>query len=125
MSDTVISDHETSHGSYTSYTVGFILSIVLTVTAYLFVTKQVFTRWSLLFALVGLAIVQLFVQAIFFLHIARRSKPRWNLFVFLFMLLIVLIVVVGSLWIMYNMNYRMVPMSEQKTNQYIYSQDGL
>ena len=36
------------------------------------------------------------------------SEERWNLIAFLFTLLIIGIVVVGSLWIMYNLNINMM-----------------
>lgn len=125
MSNMVVAEHEADHGSMTTYVSGFVLSIVFTITAYIFVTHHIFNGWNLIFALVTVAIFQMLVQLIFFLHLGRKSSSRWNVIVFLFMILVVGIVVVGSLWIMYNLNYRMTPMSTQKVNQYLNSQDGL
>lgn len=71
------------------------------------VINHVMTGWMLTFTLIGFAISQLLVQLIFFLHLGRESKPRWNILVFLFAALVVLIVVVGSLWIMNNLDYHM------------------
>jgi len=121
----IVSQAEVASGSTLSYTVGFLLSIVLTLAAYTLVTNHDLASWSLVFALIGLAIAQLFVQMVFFLHLAKKSKPRWNLMVFLFMLMVVIIVVVGSLWIMYNLNYRQIPKTQQQINQYLNSQGGL
>ena len=72
-------------------------------------------------ALAVLAITQLLVQLVFFLHIDKERKPRWNLAVLLFAALIVFIIVGGSLWIMYHLNYNMSP---QQMNQYMLQQDG-
>ena len=121
----IVSNSEAAQGSPISYAVGFLLSIILTLAAYALATNHDLAGWSLVFALIGLAIVQLFVQMVFFLHLAKKSKPRWNLMVFLFMLMVVTIVVVGSLWIMYNLNYRQIPKTPQQINQYMNSQGGL
>lgn len=96
-----------NHGSYKSYTAGFISSIVLTVIAFYLVDRGVFAGWDLAVALAILATGQLLVQLICFLHIGKEDRPRWNLTAFLFMLLVVGIVVIGSLWIMYNLDYNM------------------
>jgi cytochrome o ubiquinol oxidase operon protein cyoD len=110
-------------GSYFSYTTGFAVSLGLTLLAYLTVTHHVFASWNLVFALAGLAVVQLAVQLIFFLHLGR-AKSHWNTMVFAFMLLVVLIIVFGSLWIMYGLNYRMMS-SPEEVNKYMNSQESL
>jgi cytochrome o ubiquinol oxidase operon protein cyoD len=70
---------------------------------------------GLVAVIVGLAIIQLFVQLFFFLHLGEESKPRWNLMVLLFAAMVVIIVVFGSLWIMNNLNYNMMPDMNNKT----------
>jgi cytochrome o ubiquinol oxidase operon protein cyoD len=98
-------------GTLTTYIVGFLLSLELTIAAYLLVSRHVhshhaaFSHKYLIAMLIGLAVSQLMVQLVFFLHLSRESKPRWNLTVFSFAILVVLIVVIGSLWIMNNLNY--------------------
>ncbi|PIZ62157.1 cytochrome o ubiquinol oxidase subunit IV [Candidatus Saccharibacteria bacterium CG_4_10_14_0_2_um_filter_52_9] len=101
----VVAHHETARGSVKSYTTGFVMSLILTLSAYLLVVKNVFSGWGLVTALAALAITQLLVQLLFFLHLGRESKPRWNLVVLLFAVLVVAIVVFGSLWIMKNLQY--------------------
>src|SRR5579884_1225960 len=105
MSKVVVSHHEAASGSLKTYTAGFILSIILTLAAYLLVIRGWLSGWGLIFALAGLAIVQLLVQLIFFLHLGRESKPRWNLQVLVFAAGVVFILVFGSLWIMRNLDY--------------------
>ena len=104
------------HGTLSSYILGLILSIFLTLGAYILVTKQMLTGGIMLLSLMGLALVQVFVQLICFLHIAKESKPRWNLGIFLFMILVIGIIVTGTLWIMYNLNERVMPPMDSLMN---------
>lgn len=97
-----------AHGTYRSYIIGFVLSIVLTLAAYFLVTEHVLAGWTLIFAIIGLSIVQVLVQLLFFLHLGQEPKPYWNLISFLFMALVVGIIVAGSLWIMYNLDQRVM-----------------
>jgi cytochrome o ubiquinol oxidase operon protein cyoD len=108
-------------GTIATYVYGFVFSIYLTVTAYLLVTHHLFSNTVALYVIIGLAFVQFLVQIFFFLHLGRETKPRWKLLVLIFMILVVTILVVGSLWIMDNLNYRMSP---QQVNNYLQSQDG-
>ncbi len=97
-----------SHGSVKSYTIGFILSIILTVIPYFIVVNHMMPVEGIAIAVVLLAIGQLFIQLVFFLHLDRSSEQRWNLITFLFTTLILLILVIGSIWIMWNLNYNMM-----------------
>jgi cytochrome o ubiquinol oxidase operon protein cyoD len=112
-----------------NYIIGFVLSLGSTLVAYLFVTRHVSLHhaWpsdnAMVFVLTTLALSQLIVQLVYFLHLGQESKPRWNLLVFSFMICVVFILVFGSLWIMYHLNYH-TPSTHQ-INQYIRSQDGL
>jgi cytochrome o ubiquinol oxidase operon protein cyoD len=71
----------------------------------------------------GIAVVQLVIQAVFFLHIGRGS--RLKLVTFVFAILIVLIVVVGSIWIMNNLDYGMMKMSPDQMNVYMKQHEGI
>lgn len=113
---------DAAHGSIITYSVGFILSVMLTAEAFLAVSKRIFAGGQLVAFVTALAVAQLLVQLIFFLHLGRESKPRWNLTVFLFMLLVLGIVVIGSLWIMHNLNYNMMP---HEVDQYIHQEEGI
>ncbi len=115
---------ETGHGSTQSYTIGFISSLILTGAAYLMVVNHLFNGWGLISAIVTLAIAQLLVQLLFFLHLGRESKPRWNLSIFLFMLIVVVILVFGTLWIMKNLQYHHDHLSPAQTNTFIIKDEG-
>jgi cytochrome o ubiquinol oxidase operon protein cyoD len=86
-----------------NYITGFIFSILLTLAAYFAVTRHMFNS-SLVLIIIGLALLQFWVQLTFFLHLNQKSE-RWNLVVLVTTISIVLTLVVGSLWIMNNLNY--------------------
>ena len=113
---------ELQPSSLPGYLIGFVGSLVLTVSAYLLVVTHVLGGSGTVVLLVGFAMIQLVVQLIFFLHLASPSQERWRVYVLLAMLAIVLIVVFGSLWIMGNLNTRMSPTQQE---QYMNGQGGL
>lgn len=94
------------------YVIGFIGSIALTVAAYFAVVNHWVTGNELVLTVFGLGILQAIVQLVFFLHLGQEAKPRWNLIHFLFMTMILVILIGGSLWIMYHLDYRVMPMKE-------------
>lgn len=98
----------TSHGTLKSYIIGFILSILLTVIPYMIVVNHVASIDAIAIAIVALGILQLFVQLIFFLHLNTSSDGRSTLLSFVFTFFILVILVAGSLWIMWNLNYNMM-----------------
>lgn len=113
-----------------SYIVGFVLSLVLTLTAAWLVwthvrSGHVFPPHGFLhIALLVLVIAQLCVQLIFFMHLgARGSAARWRLGAFVSTVGIILIIIVGAIWIMDHLNYNMMA-SPDEMNAYIQSQDG-
>lgn len=118
------SREEAGRGTLLSYGIGFVLSLGLTTAAYLFVVNHVLSGSRLVAAIVGFGILQLGVQLLFFLHLGRESKPHWNLTVFSFALIVVGILVVGSLWIMNNLNYNMMT-SPQQTDTSIIRDEGV
>ncbi|HZP55217.1 MAG TPA: cytochrome o ubiquinol oxidase subunit IV [Candidatus Saccharimonadales bacterium] len=124
-----------------NYYIGFGLSLLLTLTAYLLVWRHaqshhaVFTDSSLRIGVIVLALLQLIVQLIFFLHLNFKQNLRWNLTVLSFAAIVVLILVIGSIWIMTNLNYSHAGYgkthdghtltSPSQTNQYIIQDEGV
>lgn len=96
-------------GTFKSYLTGFLLSILLTLVAYFIVVEHVFSSRILIYTIIGLGIVQMLIQLLFFLHLGQEPKPYWNCQLFLFMITILLIIVIGSLWIMENLRYNVIP----------------
>jgi cytochrome o ubiquinol oxidase subunit IV len=97
-----------SHGSAGSYTLGFILSVVLTVAAFGLVLTGTLHGENALIAIAALALVQIVVHLVFFLHMNTSSEQRWNVMAFGFTVLTVVILIVGSLWIMHNVSMNMM-----------------
>lgn len=95
--------------SYKPPVIGFILSLVLLVAAYRFEVHHHLQGSALIFAIFGFAILQALIQFVFFLFLGLESKPRENTIIFLFMVLVIIIIVGGSIWIMSNLNYNMMP----------------
>jgi cytochrome o ubiquinol oxidase operon protein cyoD len=105
---TNVNHMQNDHGTLKSYIVGFILSIVLTIVPYYLVVQHVLPTEHTFILVVVLAVAQLFVQLYFFLHLSTKPSQRWNLMTFMFTCLVLFILVAGSLWIMWNMNYNMM-----------------
>lgn len=95
-----------------SYISGLLLSSALTLAAYFPVLKHITTNHhtlshgTILLIILPLAVLQLIVQLFFFLHM---GKSRWNFSTFIPTIILILILVVGSLWIMNHLNHNMTP----------------
>ncbi|NGX50444.1 MAG: Cytochrome bo(3) ubiquinol oxidase subunit 4 [Chlamydiae bacterium] len=109
----MIDAHHGWNVSYKPQVIGFILSIILTLAAYRIVAHYHLSNWILAVTVVGLGSAQALIQLIFFLHLGLETKPRWNVMMFLFLVLVSFILVGGSIWIMYNLNYNVMPMGER------------
>lgn len=109
--------YEAGRKALKSYVTGFVLSILLTLIPYFIVVNHMFGGSSVITAVVVFAVVQLFVQVIFFLHLSKKSRPHWNMVVFAFAVVIVSILVGGSLWIMSNLNYNTMSKSPTSSNE--------
>lgn len=108
----------THDGNEFTYTVGFVIALGLTYIASLIVTKKLLSGWAAASVLIVLAVLQLIVQLYFFLHLGQGKKSRLNILILLFAGLVVSIVVIGSLWIMNNLNYNMM-MDKTETDKEI------
>lgn len=91
------------------YVIGFLGSLILTVISFSLATTKFFSSKILVLVLVFLALMQAVVQLIFFMHMGKEAKPRWMSLVFYYMVLVLLIVVLGSLWIIMDLDNRTMP----------------
>ena len=103
------------------YVTGFAGALATTIVAFVLVSNHALTGGWLVAALVALALVQLWIQLAFFLHVGEEAKPRWRLTALLFTAVMVLVIVIGSLWIMYHLNYNMM-MTPQQMDTYMKAQ---
>lgn len=111
--------NSTVHQMYMKYLVGFCLSIITTFAAYFLVVEEWATGIALVWFLAALALIQLFVQMYYFLHLGEDKKPHLRALAFWFMTIILAIIVGGSVWIMYHLNYNMMHYTPQQKEQYM------
>ena len=105
-------DTRGSTGRWPTYAAGFALAVVLTVASFVLARGQWLTPASLVAALVVLAIGQMIVHLVFFLHITTAPAHQTNIMALLLTLLIIALVVIGSLWVMTQLSTHMVPMDQ-------------
>lgn len=110
-------------GTLRSYIIGFILSLALTAASFYIVANHSIQGKNLIFAIFGLALVQLLVQLIYFLHLGSGKDRLWSLMIFASTISIILIIVIGSLVIMNNLNYN--HMTAEEMNQLLLEKEGI
>jgi cytochrome o ubiquinol oxidase operon protein cyoD len=105
-------DPQGGAGRWPIYTIGFVLAVILTASSFAMATTHLLTPTSLVAAVVVLAIAQMLVHLIFFLHITTAPAHKTNILAIVLTLLIITLVVIGSLWIMSQLNHQMMPMGQ-------------
>lgn len=115
-------NHDAMHehqGSLRGYLTGFALAAILTIIPFWLVMGHVVANKQLLILIIlVLAVVQIFVHIVYFLHLDTRSESGWNMMAFIFTAVLVIIVLGASIWVMYNENANMMPMSPQYQQQH-------
>ena len=102
-------DFGTGKKNLSSYITGILLSLLLTIVPYEAVYRHSMDKVTLYILLAVCAIIQLVVQVICFLRLNNHTKQgQMNILSFLFSTLIVIVVVIASIWIMWNLNYNMM-----------------
>ena len=94
------------------YVIGLGLATVLTAASFWAAATHEIYGPGVPFALAVLAIAQMGVHLVFFLHITTAEDNTNNVLALAFGVLIVLLVVAGSLWIMAHLDEDMMPMSK-------------
>jgi len=92
------------------YLVGLGLSVLATVVAFYLSGTSLVWQPSIPAALIVLAIAQMGVHIVFFLHITTRPDSMNNVMALTFGVFIVFVLIVGSVWIMSHLNHNMIPM---------------
>lgn len=105
--------HGEAHGSLKTYLTGFVLSVVLTaIPFWLVMTGGLSHKQAITLAITALAVVQMIVHMVCFLHMNPRSEGGWSLTALVFTLILVVIALIGSIWVMYHLNANMRPGSD-------------
>ncbi len=104
-------DHDVGpHSSLKEYVIGFVLSVILTAIPFWLVMANVITdRTTAVLVLGGLAVVQIVVHMVFFLHMNGKVEGGWTMLSTIFTIVFVAIAIAGTLWVMFHMNTNMMP----------------
>lgn len=94
-----VSNPGAAHGSSKQYIIGFILSVVLTLIPFGMVMSGM-TGTFVLATIAITALAQVLVQLIFFLHLNGSAEQRWDTLAFIYTILTIAILFIGSVWIM-------------------------
>jgi cytochrome o ubiquinol oxidase subunit IV len=105
-----VEEHE-SVASVGSYSAGLGLAILTTIAS--FIVSQTSLLWppGIAVGLIVLALAQIGVHLVFFLHLGSGPDDTNNILALAFGVLIVFLVIAGSIWIIANLNDNMMPMS--------------
>jgi cytochrome o ubiquinol oxidase subunit IV len=119
--DTAPGDKHTGGGDVSegmgTYLIGLGLATLLTATSFFIARTTLVWEPSIPVALAVLAIAQMGVHLVFFLHITTGPDNVNNVLALAFGVLIVFLVIAGSLWIMGHMNHNMIPMDQMMQMQ--------
>lgn len=103
-------DEPGHHGSLKDYVIGFVLSVILTAIPFWLVMNNVIedSRTTAL-VILGFAAVQIVVHMMYFLHMNTKAEGGWTMLALIFTVVLVVILLVGSIWVMYHLNTNMMP----------------
>jgi cytochrome o ubiquinol oxidase operon protein cyoD len=113
---TETAEHDIRH-SIRDYVVGLLLAAGLTVASFLVVGTDLIWGPGIPIALAVLAVAQMGVHLVFFLHITTAPDNTNNVLALAFGVLIVVLVIGGSIWIMNHLGENMLPMDQMMQMQ--------
>jgi cytochrome o ubiquinol oxidase operon protein cyoD len=117
MSDQSHHDHNLGyHATAKGYATGFLLSVLLTAIPFWLVMGEVLPSPRLTaFVILAFAAVQMVVHMIYFLHLNAKVEGGWSLLALTFTVALVVILLAGSIWVMYHLNANMMPAMDPQT----------
>jgi cytochrome o ubiquinol oxidase subunit IV len=98
--------------SYLSYSVGLGLAIIATIASFIVAQTNLLWAPGIPVGLIVLALAQIGVHLVFFLHLGSGADSTNNILALAFGVLIVFLVIAGSVWIIANLNSNMMPMTQ-------------
>ncbi len=96
---------------------GLGFSVILTAAAFALAASHLIYGPAIPIALLVLAIAQMGVHLVFFLHITTGPDNTNNVLALAFGILVTFLIVVGSIWIMGHLNHNMMPMDQLERMQ--------
>ena len=107
-----VEEHEPT-ASYLSYTAGLGFAILATIASFVVSQTNLFWAPGIPVGLIVLALAQIGIHLVFFLHLGSGPESTNNILALAFGVLIVFLIITGSVWIIANLNSNMMPMSTQ------------
>lgn len=99
------------------YVAGLALAVALTAASFATAAYGIVWEPAIPAALIALAVAQIGVHLVFFLHVTSGPEHANNSLALAFGVFIVVLVVGGSIWIMGHLNHRMMPMNQMMQMQ--------
>lgn len=101
---------DAGHFTLRGYLTGFGLAAALTaIPFWIVMTGAISGKAAAAAVIVALAVVQIIVHTVAFLHVNARAQGGWTLIAYVFTAVLLAITIAGSLWIMYHLNSNMMP----------------
>lgn len=97
--------------------IGLAFSIILTAAAFFLAGSHLIYEPVIPVALIVLAIAQMGVHLVFFLHVTTGPDNTNNVLALAFGILVVFLIVAGSIWIMDHLSHNMMPMDQMMNMQ--------
>jgi len=108
-------EHDTLHITVRGYVTGFVLSVILTAIPFWLVIGKVFpSTTATTFIILALAMVQIYVHMVFFLHMSSKAEGGWAWMSLIFTLVLLVITLSGSLWIMFHLKANTMPLTPEQ-----------
>jgi cytochrome o ubiquinol oxidase subunit IV len=101
-----------THGTHRSYLIGLSYAVILTLTSFWASSTDVIYPHGVPILLGVLAIAQMGVHLVFFLHISSAPDQTNNILALAFGIFVVGLLVFGSMIIMAHLNHNMMPMNQ-------------
>lgn len=102
--------HDDIHVSMGDYVKGFVLAVILTVIPFWLIMGNVISdRATAVMVLGVLAMIQIVVHMVYFLHMNGKIQGGWTMLSTIFTVVFVAIGIAGTLWVMFHMNTNMMP----------------
>jgi cytochrome o ubiquinol oxidase operon protein cyoD len=108
MAHTQSFHEEEGHGSPSGYITGFVLAVLLTAASFGLVMFGVVSPQSTMLVLAVLALAQIVVHLVFFLHLNTSSGQRWNVMALCYTAVAAIILIGGTVWVMHNVSMNMM-----------------
>jgi len=105
------------HATAGDYVKGFVLAVILTAIPFWLVMGEKLSPGMTTLVILVLGSVQIVVHMVYFLHLNSKSEGGWNLLALIFTLGLLVIMLVGSIWVMYHLNTNLMDMPTHESTQ--------